>query len=257
MTLYRGMQPWRHDAIRLKFGSYIDRAKLPVLPHVFGHVGRAQPPSKHGWQMLGNDQAGDCVMAGACHETMVWTWATGRAIPPFNTAQVLAQYYAQTGGQDTGLDPIDFAKMRCKSGIKDANSTVHKIKAFAAVDTVEEIMLSVFLFGACGIGLELPDNAEEAFDNHEPWNDTSGAPKPANGHYVPVVGKNTHGDLIVVTWGALQAVTMDYLDKYCAGGVCFFSDEYMMTTGVSPEAYDEAQLHSDLAQLGTTQTGEA
>lgn len=256
-ALYRGMLPWQEEKIRLKFGAFLNRAKLPVIPKLFGHVGRAQPPVEGGWQMLGNDQAGDCVMAGAVHETMTWAWATSATMPVFNTKQVLAQYYARTGGQDTGLDPIDNARWRCKTGLTDASGRVHQVKAFAAVNTVEEVELATYLFGACGIGLELPDNAENQFTAGIPWTDTSGDPKPANGHYVPVVGRNTRGHLIVVTWGRLQALSLDYLDKYCAGGVVYFSREYLDTRGVSPELFDEATLDKHLASLGTPQTGEA
>jgi hypothetical protein len=207
--------------------------------------------------MLGNDQAGCCVMAGGVHEIMTLFWATRRPIPRFSTKGVLAQYYALTGGKDTGLDPVTAAKWRCKTGITDDDGRPHKVKAFAALDNSDEILLAAYLFGACGIGLELPDDAEQQFNARVPWADTKGDPKPENGHYVPVVGRNTRGMLIVVTWGRLHALSLDYLEKYCAGGVCYFSEEYMLPSGVTPELYQEAALDADLAQLGTTQTGDA
>ena len=249
MTLYRGMLPWREEAIPLKFSSYIDRAKLPVVPKRFGHVGNAQPR----FGMQGNDQAGDCVLAGAIHEIMVWAWATKRTIPPFNTQLVLGEYFKLTGGADTGLDPIKVAKWRCSTGVLDANGTRHKIKAFASVGTTTDIELAAYLFGACGIGLALPDNAEDQYRAREPWDDTSGAPNPKKGHYVPIVGKNAAGNLIAVTWGRLQAISDSYLNTYCVGGVCFFSLDYLLTTGASPELFDEAQLDADLSALGTPQ----
>jgi hypothetical protein len=252
MTLHRGMLPWREEAIPLKFDAYIDRAKLPAVPKKFGHVGSAQPPVKGGWGILGNDKAGCCVRSGFCHEIMVWAWATKRPIPPFNSQLVLKQYYERTGGQDTGLDPIAEAKFRCSTGIADAAGAYHKTKAFASVGTAD-IELCAYLFGICGVGAALPDNAEAQFLAGKPWTDTSGAPNRRNGHYFTICGKNTAGNLIAVTWGRLQAISKEYLNKYCVGGVCYFSLEYLLTTGASPELFDEAQLDADLASLGMPQ----
>lgn len=249
--LYYGMQDWKEEKIKLKFGDYIDREKLPVVPKTFGHVGTASPPVIGGWQMLGNNQAGDCVMAGGIHEIMVWNWAVKRPIPQFNTKLALQQYYELSGGKDTGLDPIDAANWRRKTGIADAAGKRHQIKSFASVSSMEDIELAVYLFGVCGIGLELPDNAEDMFTSEDPWDDLSKPPNPKNGHYVPVVGKNSAGRLIVVTWGRLHAMSEEFLNEYMAGGVCYFSKEYLAATGKTPELFNEDQLDADLAQIGT------
>ena len=87
----RGKLPARPGAIKLKFGDYLNKAKLPTLPERFGHVTNV-PPGRHGWQMLGNDMASDCVIAGRCHEIMVAASATGRPIPTFTASGALADY---------------------------------------------------------------------------------------------------------------------------------------------------------------------
>ena len=51
---------------------------LPSLPKVWGHV-FGDPPG--GWGLMGNQQFGDCVMAGAGHEEVIWHWAGGKPIP--------------------------------------------------------------------------------------------------------------------------------------------------------------------------------
>lgn len=243
--LMRGMTEWKPDAVKLQMRSYLLSAALPQVPPTFGHVHHAAPPD--GWGMLGNDKAGCCVLSGAAHETMTWAWATGKPIPVFSPVNVLKQYRALTGGRDGGLDPIATAKWRVSQGLVDAMGDIHQVKAFGSVGSLSDVELAVYLFGVCGLGLELPDNAEQQFIDGRPWDDVTGEPK--DGHYVPCVGKNTAGNLMVVTWGKLQAMTPAYFAKYVVGAICYFSGEYLLATGKSPEMFDEAQLDADLAAM--------
>jgi hypothetical protein len=248
MILRRGMAPWQPEAIKLKMSDYLVLSAVPPVPATFGHV--HSPAPSGGWGLLGNDKAGDCVLAGAAHETIVWAWATRRPIPRFTAPNVLKQYYALAGGADGGLDPIATAKWRCSNGLADADGDIHKVKAFGAISGTAELEQATYLFGVCGVGAALPDSAEQQFQNREPWSDLSSEPNKKNGHYFVVVGKNSKGNYMVVTWGRLQAMTPAYFDRYAVGGLCYFSQEYLTETGKSPELFDEAQLDADLAALG-------
>jgi hypothetical protein len=245
--LARGMLPWQREAVKLQFRSYLIPANLPKPPRTFGHVWRSHPPG--GWGMLGNDTKGDCVLAGAAHETMTWAWATNKPIPIFTDANVVEQYTALSGGHDAGLDPVATSKWRVTTGLTDADGAIHKLKAFGSVASRADVELATFLFGACGVGLALPDSAEQQFLNGKPWDDLSGEPNTHNGHYVPCVGRNSRGLLMVVTWGRVHAMTAAYFDKYAVGALAFFSREYLLATGKSPEVFDETQLDADLAAL--------
>ena len=249
MLLRRGMLPWQPDAVKLRMSTYLVSASLPAVPATFGHV--HSPAPSGGWGMLGNDQAGDCVLAGAAHEAMVWEWATRKPLPRFTSANVLGQYYTLAGGKDAGLDPIGVAKWRCSNGLVDADGIVHQVKAFGSISVsdIAELEQAVYLFGACGVAGALPDSAEQQFANREPWNDLGSAPNPKNGHYFPCVGKNSQDNYMVVTWGRLQAMTPQYFLRYAVGGLCYMSLEYLTATGKSPELFDEAQLDTDLAAL--------
>lgn len=246
-NLKRGMSSFRIEDIPLKFSSYIKRAKLPKVPTPFGHVLKNNPAG--GWGMLGNDQYGDCTIAGIAHGDMVWNWAAHSGIPPYTTNQIVTQYMTLTGGVDSGLDPVAVAQWWQNHGLVDASGKVHKIRSFTAVETVNEAIEAAYLFGFAGLALMLPDNAEDQFSAGHPWDDTSGAPSPNEGHFVPLVGRNSAGDLMVVTWGTLQAVTDDWLQKYMVGGVAYTSQEYMLVSGLSPEGFDFSQLDSDMASL--------
>jgi hypothetical protein len=237
------MHPWRPDALKLKFGDFINRKKLPKVPAVYGHIKGNDVP----WQMLANDQYGDCVLAGACHEIMTWALATQRPMPDFNNQTVVSQYLALTGGKDAGLDPVATAKWRVSTGVEDTGGVFHKVKAFASITKDSDLDLAAYIFGACGCGFQVPESAMTEFENEKPWTATTG--DPIGGHYVPLVGRNSKGLRFVVTWGRLQAVTDKFWQKYFLGGVAYFSPEYLLANGVSPEGIKEADLDTAIASL--------
>jgi len=247
----RGMLPFRTEAVKLKFGTYLNEAALPTVPKSFGHIGNVPPGGD--WQMLGNDRYSDCVLAGACHEEVYWAHATRKPLPRFTTQSVVQQYMAVTGGEDTGLDPVDIARLRRNTGIADADGKLYPIKAFALIDNLTELEYAVYLYGAAGVGLYLPQNAEKEFEHHLAWDDLSQKSDPMGGHYVPIIGRNRVGLWIAVTWANLQGISDDYMRKYCfdsgAGGLAYFSKSYLMENGLSPESIDEAKLDEDLSAI--------
>lgn len=245
MNYKRGMLKFHADNIPLKFSSYVKHPHFHV-PAVFGHVGRAQPPVSGGWGMLGNDTHGDCTVAGIAHGQMVWDWATNKAIPTFTSAGIIQQYFALTGGPDSGLNPIDVATYFQQTGLMDAHGVAHKIDAATAITNTNDLVSAAYLFGFSGLGLQLPDSAEQQFSDGDVWDDVTSEPDPNEGHFVPVVGRNSKGNIVVVTWGGLQAMTPAYLDRYFAGGVGYISEDYFTDTGKSPEGFDFAQLSKDL-----------
>jgi len=239
----RGKLPARPGSIPLKFGDFLNRAKLPALPPHFGHVTNV-PPGHHGWRMLGNDMASDCVIAGRCHEIMVAASATGRPIPSFSTGSALADYsrcLQFSGGKpynprdpstDTGLDMQQAAKWWRDVGITDADGKVHKIDAFVAISSVDDLLMATYLCGTGGAGLAIPDTAERQFEAGQVWDDLRS--QPTGGHYVPCVGY-MGGHLVFVTWGELQGATREYVEARMEDAVCCLSREYLTAKGLSPE----------------------
>jgi hypothetical protein len=243
----RGMSSFDISKIPLKFGAYVNRKLLPALPTRFGHVAHDAPHG--GWGMLGNDTKGDCTVAGIAHGLMVWRWAVDGEMPPFDERTIVEQYLSLTGGADTGLDPVQVARWWKDSGLVDARGVAHTIRTYTAIDTTQNLAEAAYLFGFAGCGLWLPDNAEDQFSKGEVWDDLTYDPNPGAGHFVPLVGRNSKGNYMVVTWGALQAATPQWLEKYFAGGVAYTSREYMRTSGLSPEGFNFQQLDSDMMSL--------
>lgn len=255
MTLRLGKLPATTDHRDLRLGAYLNAAKLPTIPPIFGH--QALFPAA-GWGMLGNDEYGDCAWAGPAHETMLLTKLGGHPAT-FTTAGVLADYAAGTGFDphagppgnnptDQGSNVRDVARYRQKTGIVDAHKTRHKIAAYVSVDpsNTSHVAAAMYLFEAAGIGIEFPTSAMDQFNNGEPWDVVAHA-SIDGGHYVPLVGKDMDF-FYVVTWGKLQRMTRRFFAKYCDEVWAFLSNEDL-TAGKSPEGFASAQLQNDLRAI--------
>ncbi len=250
-----GKKPARH-AISFKFPTYFDLSSLPPVPPVFGHIHSNTTPK---WGILGNDLAGDCVFAGAGHESMAWALAQRRPVPRFTDEIIVQQYSEQTGyvigddSTDNGTDMQEAASYRRKTGLLDADGVRHKVKAYVEIpmgaQMIDQVLHAAYLFGAAGVGLQLPQSAMDQFDAGQPWTTVKHS-KNLGGHYLPCVGRSSAGNLILVTWGKLQAATPEFLQAHMDEACAYLSDEYLDAKGISPEMIDSARLDADLRKLG-------
>jgi hypothetical protein len=243
-----GKTPARSGAMEFKLSNYIDRAALPKPPKQFGH--EALIPAT--WGMLGNDRFGDCVWAGAAHETMLWNAEAGRKVA-FNDAAVLGDYSAVTGfdpkkpSTDQGTDMVVAASYRRKTGVVDAGGHRHQVAAYLSIKPgdLNEHAIAMYLFGAVGIGIEFPTSAMDQFNAGKPW-DVVNRSKSEGGHYIPLVARRTN--LECVTWGRIQQMTSAFFSKYNDESVAYVSLE-ALKNNKSPEGFDAKQLQADLAAL--------
>lgn len=242
-----GLKPFVHDARDLEFRRYRTGAPLPKHPATFGHEGLIKS-----WEMLGNDQFGDCVWAGAAHETMLWNAMAGRTVT-FTREGVLSDYAActgfdpKTGRNDNGTDMRAAMKYRQKVGVVDADGKRHKIGAYLWIQpgNFEHFLEAVWLFGACPIGIQVPQSAMDQFNRNQPWSVVAGSPIEG-GHYIPAVADRTYPE--VVTWAKIQPMTKAFYLKYCDTACAIISEE-MLTNGKSLEGFDLAALQADLKAL--------
>jgi len=205
--------------------------------------------------MLGNDQYGDCVWAGAAHEHMVWNAANKRAVS-FTDADVLASYTDVTGfdssdpNSDQGTDMATAADYRLKTGILSSDGQRHKIGAYLALEpgNVDELLAAAYLFGAVGIGITVTSIAMWQFQNNHPWTFRSGG-TVEGGHYVPVVGRK---GLVInsVSWGRIQPMSPAFYQKQSDEALAYVSDDDLIADK-SPEGFDRATLLSDLKTVST------
>src|SRR6185312_10072653 len=221
-------------------------------PLVFGHQELVDP----NWGMLGNDDFGDCVWAGAAHETMLWNKEAGNTVG-FSNKAVLGDYSTVTGfdprdpkNTDKGTDMQEAASFRRKKGVHDAAGARHKIVAYLALrpGDFDQLVLAMYLFGAVGIGFKFPTSAMAQFNAGKPWDVVAGAQLTGEGHYVPGVGRDKKGNLVVVSWGRLQLMTKSFYAKYNDESVAYVSSE-MLKDGTTPEGLKLEQLLEDLDAL--------
>lgn len=266
-ALKTGKLPATHDERDLLFANYVDLATvLPKAPATFGHE-RSVPQ----WAMLGNGPdpsvapgfggAGDCVWAGAAHETMLWEHETpGGPLSTWTGKEVIEDYSAATGFDlskqqpdgsnptDQGSDVRDALNYRRKTGILDHAGKRHKIGAFVKLDpgNLQHVTAAAYLFGAVGIGIRFPASAMDQFDAGKPWSVDKGS-YIDGGHYIPVVARRA-GMLDVVTWAKVQKMTVGFFETYCDEAWAILSAEHLHG-GKTPEGFNVAQLNADLKAL--------
>ena len=256
MRYKTGKKAARPAPFPLAFGSYFNATELPVPPAIFPSgdlLGRLA-----NWGMLGNgvDGFGDCVWAGAAHETKLFKASSGYPAPSFTDADVLSDYSAVTGFKasdpktDQGTNVQDAAIYRQRTGVLDAALQRHKIDAFAAlrVGDLDQLALAAYLFGAVGVGVQCPNAMDDQFDHAEPW-DVVRNDQTAGGHYIPCVGRNSHGNLLFVSWGRLQAATPAWVREYMDEGYVYLSRERLNSLNLTRDGFNYQALMDDFSAV--------
>jgi hypothetical protein len=261
-----GKKPATYDARDFLFAKYRTTAPLPPFPANFGHENLV---AADGWQMLGNGPddtvspgyggAGDCVWAGADHETMLWTLEGGVRAARFTGANAIADYSAVTGYDpanaadpnptDQGTDVRKALSYRQKTGVVDASGTRYTIGAYLLLElgNLDHLYEAMYLFGVVGVGFKFPQSAMDQFSAGQPWSVVPG-PDPDSGHYVPLVAKRVN--LECVTWGRIQQMTVAFYTKYADEAWAILSPDMLDKDGKTLDGFDLAQLRDDLNALG-------
>ena len=142
-----GKKAAKRDDRNLKFAAIL---KAPVaVPSEYDfdvkHLGVPTP-------MFGNDELGDCVMAGRGHQTLRFELAEQKKLIKITDKDVTNEYFKETGGGDDGLVVLDSLKeWRSKGWIVDARN--YKIKAFAQIEPNNRQQIKRAVFMDIGIGL--------------------------------------------------------------------------------------------------------
>ena len=247
-----GKQPAAPRPTDFKFSQFAAGIQLPSVPSRFGH-GTAYSD----WKMLGNDQYGDCVWAGAAHEHMLLNKVIHQTDVSFDNTSVLGDYSAATGFEpndpntDNGTDVHQALDYRRKVGIADTKGTRHKIGAYVSLDPKnwENLEQAAYIFGAVGIGFDFPASAMDQFNAGEPWDYVPGS-KLDGGHYVPVVGSLHAADQAsAITWGKRQVFTSSFYEQYNDEAWAYVMPEALRSDGTGLHGFDLEKLNTFLAAL--------
>jgi hypothetical protein len=171
--------------------------------------------------MFMNDTLGDCAIAGSIEEVRLANQLRGVTVN-FTDETALQNYEAITGynpddpSSDAGTDVHELYAYRNATGIVDADGTYHKIVVYAGLTPGDwdELLIALSLFDMVGIGIQVPDYAQDQFSAGQPWHIEHGFHSIEGGHYIPVVGATDISTGDVYTWGAKQGITAPFYEKY-------------------------------------------
>jgi hypothetical protein len=161
-----------------------------------------------GWQMLGNDQYGDCVPVSIANSIALTT--TVLSSTPFypNLTQVLAFYKSQNPGfpsQDDGMVIQDALSYLVTTGLGGK-----KALAFAKVDVTnhDEVKAALAIFGFGILGINVLAVNQDEFSQGQPWDYSATSPVDG-GHAILGGGESTDQarEINFITWGAETAFT--------------------------------------------------
>lgn len=255
----------------LKLGKKLGRVVDPRTFHLSGLISRTeleQPPEQsyvgkgEPIQMYGNDNYGDCVFASQGHQIDVQERSSRQSEIELSTEDILAAYSAVTGFDpnrpetDNGAYLLDGLNYRRRVGIgKEADGTGHTIGAYASFDPTDSHLWkwASWAFGTVYIGVWLPLSAADQIRNGERWHipDTpSSRDKPGSwgGHAICAVGYSS-GSAVLATWGRRIRANWDWLAKYCDEAYAVISEDFLSSTGKTPQGFNVDQLTQKLANL--------
>lgn len=167
------------------------------------------------WQMLGNDQYGDCVaVAWANERNFVTTLLTDNPYYP-NQQEVYDVYKTQNPhfpNQDDGMDIQTLLEYLHKNG----DPTGAKPVAFAAVDytNLEEVKAALAIFGSLWLGFYVQQANMGQFDSGLPWDYVRSSPV-IGGHCVLAGGYygTPSNDVRFITWAEETGFTDNFWNR--------------------------------------------
>lgn len=242
------------------FGDVFDLGSLPPLPT--GDYGHEEGIV---WPNLGNDDAGDCVWAGASSEELMWGREMGKPVL-VDAASAIRNYTEVTGydpdptpnqigpnGEnltDKGTDMGAAAEYRLTKGLLDAANPPqrHRISAYVQLQPQNwhQLQYAIWLFDGVGIGWEFPQEWEDALRDGSRVLGPVSNPTIAGGHYTPGVGRR-RGNVSTPSWQMLLQVTPAGFEQFNDEIFAYMTKEKVLPDGKTLTGLDYAQWRAQFA----------
>jgi hypothetical protein len=211
--------------------------KVPVLP-----------ASSDGtpWGMDGNDEYGDCGVAGLDHGELAVDAQSG--VPLLGIIRPLrpVQYYLEyTGGEDDGVVLADFLAYVRKTGWYGRSLSAY---APVSVSDVKTLQFVINAYGYAYTGIAVTDLMMSAFQAGQPWTaaDYQNG-EVEGGHCIPLVGYDSQ-NLYAVTWGGVQAIQYSAWPLISSEAwACIWGE--IPASGLDDHGVNLAALQGDLGKL--------
>lgn len=236
MTFKLGRLPAKRPAALANLDVYAT-GKLPPPPPTM------EVPKAH-YLIDGNDQYGDCTIAGVSHLISAWDAEVKQKDAVPMEKQVVDEYFRLSGGVDSGLNEADVLKTWHTKGLFGA-----KIAGYAPVNPTSLLQLhqSVAFYGGCYLGIECPLSAQEQFSNGEMWTYVPGSPIEG-GHCVAALGYGPHGGLHCATWGGIAVLSAGFLAHFLDEAWCILPHQ-MVEARRDSLGINLQTLQEDLAKV--------
>lgn len=221
-----GKGEYKHDPRTLAMADFL--TTLIAHPSKFDFDANRLPFPHNLW---GNDQYGDCVIAGRTNHLLRLERAETRSTIPVTDTDAINKYKQLTGcaspgdDKDTGLVVLDALKDWKNNGWDLKSSKLgpvrnYKISAYGELDVndIEQQKAAIYVLHGIQLGYWLPWAASSMTKNKVwDYNGETGddwEPGSWGGHLVYSKAYNSHG-LFVRTWGMDVLVTQAFHKKYC------------------------------------------
>lgn len=229
----RGKLPYNPD----KPNIHLRRAHFSALTPIRG---TSMPPAPQsldrlsvvlralaGLPMYANDEFRDCVWAMIGHAIQVLTYNNWGMVgeQTVTTDALLKGYHDVTGfdpsdpSTDQGTNIQDALDYWRKTGIARTDGSVDQILAFAEIDHADRDMVkhAIDIFEVMLVGVNLPQSAEDQFNQKQPWTLVKGSPilgghaiLDGGYHVVNSAGALEHLD---ATWGDDTRIEEDFWNE--------------------------------------------
>lgn len=185
------------------------------------------------WPMWGNDKIGCCTQVSVASAIKVWTVNTKKSII-LSDNDVIKNYSDESGynpndpSTDKGAVELDVLTRWNKIGYTWA-AGINKLYAFGSVDknNIENIKKTIYLFGGCYIGVELPSYAMEAVQNNQGyWDLEYYDDNIIGGHAVFLHGYDSKY-FYFNTWGENWKMSFDFFENYCEESYALISTDWL------------------------------
>lgn len=201
LTLKVGRKP-PTGAPSLKLSQVLEAGVLPTHPSLYEDGAF----TKGGWQMLGNNQYGDCVAVTWATQRRIASWAAGKDVYP-TYDEVIQVYKTQNPNfptQDDGMVIQDLLNYLHQIGGPDGV----KVVAFAQVDhtNFEQLKAAAFLGQQLWLGVNVSYSNETQFNAHQPWTITGAV---AGGHSITGTGYD-FSTLEFETWAGIGRLSQAF-----------------------------------------------
>jgi hypothetical protein len=247
-----GRLPRVDDSRTFELSGYLKDQDLSHIPEKYNWGKKIK---KDNWGVMGNLKANLCTCAAAGHLIMVWTSNTGKLQRPKNEAIMkaycdLTNYIPETDENDNGVEALKALKYWRKTGIAGNN-----IIAFAKLQDKnrEQLLKTIYLFGGCYVGLNLPKSAERQYNTTKKWTIPRGGKKKDAekgswfGHAVLITGYKKE-ELRIITWGREMIMTIDFWEAYAEESYAVFSEAFIRND-TTPTGVDIDILRNDIETL--------